>query len=239
MSLVREIQKDAISDEVQLSSLLRKCLMLATRLDSEELRGWARSELNGYVDKADLPPYRVLTKQVRGTLSTRAESARDVPLLIYDLSDDIRELLTTALVFDPIASIERMTQTSGASVRLAIPAEIVLLISRRYPRGVGCINAYMLMAVNDLIGVLDTVRTRVLDFALEIERQYPATAKDDSALALDPKTQHIGQLFLTLIMGENAGSMSIGNKTEQHVTDSTVGAVAQGDGSGAKHGGGE
>lgn len=48
MSLLREIQDAAISSDVELAVLLRKCKVLAARLGSNEFKSWVESELSGY-----------------------------------------------------------------------------------------------------------------------------------------------------------------------------------------------
>jgi hypothetical protein len=58
VSLLLEIQDDAVGTDVPLAVILRKCQVLAARLDHDRLRDWARSEVEGYTAVADLPNYR-------------------------------------------------------------------------------------------------------------------------------------------------------------------------------------
>ena len=48
MQLLDEIIEDAVNDKVNLSVLLRKCLVLAHQLKNDKLKAWAEYELNGY-----------------------------------------------------------------------------------------------------------------------------------------------------------------------------------------------
>lgn len=60
MSLLRDIQDLASSSskDIELSTLLRKCKILATRLNHPGFKSWVENELNGYNDVSSLPSYR-------------------------------------------------------------------------------------------------------------------------------------------------------------------------------------
>ena len=57
--LLAQIEADVVDDRVRLSSLLQKCIVLGGQAGSEQMRDWARRELNGYASDADtVPDYR-------------------------------------------------------------------------------------------------------------------------------------------------------------------------------------
>jgi AbiTii len=62
MSLLDEIQADATGVDVPIEVLLRKVLILATRLEHEPMKGWVHHELDGYPDDAELPPSAPATR---------------------------------------------------------------------------------------------------------------------------------------------------------------------------------
>ncbi len=66
MKLVDDIIELAVDDAVRLPIILRKCLVVATRLKNDRLKGWVLGELNGYSDRKALPQYRVLRVQAKG-----------------------------------------------------------------------------------------------------------------------------------------------------------------------------
>ena len=51
MTLLREIQADAVDTNVDISVLLRKCKVLAARLGNKEFNLWVERELNGYTSR--------------------------------------------------------------------------------------------------------------------------------------------------------------------------------------------
>jgi hypothetical protein len=58
-SLVAELQADALNSEVAVTDLIRKCLVVATKLGVSQLAVWSRQELDGYGDSA-VPKYRIV-----------------------------------------------------------------------------------------------------------------------------------------------------------------------------------
>ncbi|WP_257233996.1 MULTISPECIES: AbiTii domain-containing protein [unclassified Acinetobacter] len=59
MSLLREIQNDAVNSNIKVSDLLRRCKVLAYRLGNEDFKTWVDSELNGYESLDGIPSYRI------------------------------------------------------------------------------------------------------------------------------------------------------------------------------------
>ena len=66
MNLLKDIQESAMNSQVRIEDLLRKCLVLATKIKNPELKQWADNELNGYQERKILPNYRILATQARG-----------------------------------------------------------------------------------------------------------------------------------------------------------------------------
>jgi hypothetical protein len=64
VSLVEELQAEALTPGVAASDLLRKALVVATKLNLQEIREWIRSELHGYAQDQPVPAYREVRGQV-------------------------------------------------------------------------------------------------------------------------------------------------------------------------------
>ena len=61
MSLVSELQQEALNEKVPVVGLLRKALLVANKLDLKDFAEWIERELNGYGDAKDIPPYRLVS----------------------------------------------------------------------------------------------------------------------------------------------------------------------------------
>jgi len=66
MSLVQQLQADALKPSVNVDTLLRRAKVIAVKLDLPELLTWVERELNGYQVGDEVPTYRQLTGQLRG-----------------------------------------------------------------------------------------------------------------------------------------------------------------------------
>jgi hypothetical protein len=58
--LLREIEQDALNSNKSIGDALNKVIALGGRIDSTELRDWARRELEGYGPDDELPEYRCI-----------------------------------------------------------------------------------------------------------------------------------------------------------------------------------
>ncbi len=64
-SIVLELQHEALEEEIQTSSLLRKALVVAKKLRLTEFELWANKELSGYTATDTCPEYRMLRGEVK------------------------------------------------------------------------------------------------------------------------------------------------------------------------------
>jgi len=83
MSLLEEIQREAVDSNSDLGALLRKCKLLAARLGSQALEDWLIWESNGYPNNISVPDYRTWTLKIKGHFSGPFGSGlrnADIPL---------------------------------------------------------------------------------------------------------------------------------------------------------------
>ena len=93
MSLLREIQYTAIDSNAELTTLLRKCKVLAARLGNAEFKQWVESELSGYNSKEELPDYRVLHVNSKGHFSGLFGSGlRNADIPMFSIPEELREI---------------------------------------------------------------------------------------------------------------------------------------------------
>ncbi|MEB3188926.1 MAG: hypothetical protein VKL42_01110 [Snowella sp.] len=65
-SLVQELQRDALNSSVSTLELLRKALVVATKLNIPEFEEWIEFELSGYSNSQNIPSYRYIEGSVKG-----------------------------------------------------------------------------------------------------------------------------------------------------------------------------
>lgn len=175
MTLLREIQDGAISSDVDLSTLLRKCKVLAARLGHQPFVEWVEHELNGYADVASLPDYRILAVQSRGNFSGDFGSGmRNVLIPPRSLPEQIRDIAREARLRQGIrayASILERAEEEGCQMPWA--ADVVAMFGQDIYHNMNCISAWRVIPLGALEEVLDTVRNRILSFVLELEKLAP------------------------------------------------------------------
>ena len=171
MNLFDDIQKSVIEKGTDLAPILLKLRLLARRLGSDPLAGWVIQELEGY--SADVvPTYRFVKVAYRGTFSGPEgqvmNKAPIPPALVATVTglEEARQKVTFG-----ISSIEQLVQNKEF-VKLDMSNLIYLLEGEVYP-GWSCIDINGFMSSSDLIGILDTVRRRILDFTIELEETIP------------------------------------------------------------------
>lgn len=174
-TLLRRIQDAATDPTSDLPSLLRLCMMLASRLRNETLKTWADAELNGYGEKT-LPDYRVIPAFSKLSIRNQFQGSGQIqiPRIVIEevLGAEIAEKLSCARVTQSIAEISGFASTDSGSIGIVWPHEMVMLVAPHVSEW-EAIGAKIDLPRQKLLGILDIVRTRVLKFALELEEQDP------------------------------------------------------------------
>jgi hypothetical protein len=180
LSLLTEIQIAATEADESVAVLLRKCKILAAKLDHPGFAEWVEWELNGYPsDQPDLlPPYRKLRNlAVKGSFAGPAGSGmNNVPIPPACVDDaGNREALYSHNFVQGAAELENVLARSGDTDTLQSPwpGDALIAYGSRVYEFMTCISAWRVIPISAIAGTLDSVRNRVLSFALEIERENP------------------------------------------------------------------
>ncbi len=217
MSLLRQIQDAAIDSSVDLPTLLRKCKVLAARLGNDDFKRWIDNELSGYDNKDELPEYRVLSVNSKGHFGGAFGSGlrnANIPLLC--LPEDLRESLGHSYLKQPIAAMAALVENSkSGALQEPWNPDLVAHFGQQIYENMVCMQAWKVIPASALIAALDTVRTRVLNFALEIEAQNPAAG--EAMVNEKPVPQEtVQQIFNTYITGDVQNLSSGSTNVTQH-----------------------
>jgi len=228
VTLLDEIIDGSTSDGVSTPNVLRKVQVAATRLGADAVVAWARSELTGYTDDAALPDYRAdVPTLVIGTFTFPLQQFRDFDLTPHGAPRSVLDWFTVSLR-QPITELEALSQTGGDSEPARLwPPHLVNAYEEsgalRLEWG-QLYKARNVLSRQGLAGVVETVRTRAMEFALELQKDYPdAGAVNGPTLASEPGlatvvyhvTNNITGHGTTLAVGDNAKQ-----RTTVHIGDS-------------------
>jgi hypothetical protein len=218
VSLLTEIQTAATDPAQSLSDLLRKCQILAFRLRHEPFKTWVGHELNGYPNEVTPPPYRTsLRGDIKATLAGPfGASGQNVPVPISLFPAEVRDQATRFDFYQGVAALESTVADAKSGGHTAIQSMFPVEIAARLEiwQGYQTMNMWLEVPIAAVVGVLDQVRSRALEFVLEIEAENPeagatATAEPPVSLA------RADAIFNTVIYG---GQVAIGPKATVNVT---------------------
>lgn len=219
MSLLREIQDAATSETTDITTVLRKCRILATRLNHQGLKNWTQCELDGYSEKAQLPDYRIIRCGSKGHFAGPFGSGlRNADIPLANLPDDIREEFSIARFYDGVSSLQDLVRsTVGSNPCQMWPADVCAIVGRGFYERMNLMQAWKEVPRNAVVGILDTVRNRVLNFALEIEAENPKAGEHVGSVTPVPSAK-VQQIFNNYISG-NVGNIASGS---DHFTQSAT-----------------
>lgn len=207
MSLLSEIQDECTSKDADVSRLLRLCLQLAVRLRHEPLKQWVLHELNGYPAGVELPEYRVLQTRSRGFFADRfiGQATLDIPM--KGLGEPLRTRFSQARLDQPIQQYIELT-TGDGELQLPWPQELAQAYGPKVSP-IQCLRMWQELPKAAVVGFIDTVKTRVLSMALEIEAENPA-AGEIAGSSMQISEAKVSQIFNTNIYGGQVGNVAAG-----------------------------
>jgi hypothetical protein len=189
MKLLDEIIDLAVDGNGQTPVLLRKCLLLARQLKNDRLRHWAEKELDGYSEEDELPEYRRGTGMAKGLfLGPFNASISDQPLPASVLQKEHRHWAREIKLMQPIVAYERISDTGkpvNTSAAFPWPADMVAMYQAKFIEGYALNRAWLEIPPTMFPTLLDTVRNRVLRFALDLKDDLGDVADNIDALPRD------------------------------------------------------
>ncbi|WP_197339761.1 hypothetical protein [Ralstonia solanacearum] len=226
MSLIRSIQADAIEASTSVSSLLRKCKLLASRVGHTQLEQWVDLELRGYPEGADLPAYRVTPVVSYGSfVGAFGMNAPKLQVPVTVLPEHLRDMHAVARMGQAVSTYENLVQGDKPSyVKIDWNVALAVTFASKLTPDMQCIAAWMELPIGAIDRLLDCVKTAVLGYAIEVEKLSP----DAGELPVGSKPiseERLTQIFNTQI-GGNVGNLA---NASTGVTQTANVQVGQGD----------
>jgi hypothetical protein len=204
LSTVKQIQGDIINPQVRLETILLKAKVLAHYLDNDELKKWVKNELNGYSDRESLPDYRVISTALLGTFSNGVYTHPNRSISIASIPSELRDVAGKVCFTQNIVGIEEMTRMkdlyhtlSGDWVSLYNHFNAKSLSYGQYQ----LIEAHHQIISSYVVEILGAIRSRLLDFVLEISNLSWDMAHEP------PPDEQITKLFQVTI--NNSGELNM------------------------------
>ena len=158
-SLVDELQLFASDPLVAVSTLLRKALVLASKLNVQDMPTWIGHELYGYEDWRDVPDYRVVYGEVKARTYQGWQTCQFQ-------ESAMKNTMSKQYVVERVAEIESLISfTSKQLVRGYSPEQIAIMQEVFNFQG----DFRCFLGHGIFVGILDEVRSKILRFALALD----------------------------------------------------------------------
>lgn len=160
-SIVIELQQLASEDTCPIATLLRKALIVATKLNLNDFKKWINNELNGYKNMDEIPEYR----EVIGNLKAwNPYNGIWMPIIW----EDMPEGLTKRRLTKSVGETEDILKNRGEKNTLMIPfaPEQTAILVRIFDAPTPPV---LIISPSQLAGILDRVRNIVLEWSLKLE----------------------------------------------------------------------
>ena len=160
-SIVLELQQEAMDKNIEISDLLRKALVVATKLNITDFITWVNQELKGYKDYDSTPEYR----RVTGSIIDRLNNV-DFKHVKFS-----KEYLTMKVMLS-ITSISTHLKNKEETLALPYPENITNALIKKIKdtSGIKNINIEPVLQVEyeTFEIIVEDVRNTVLEYALKL-----------------------------------------------------------------------
>jgi len=175
MSLLRDIQDEIARSHSDITSVLLKCKILASRLGSSELSDWVKWELSGYAADQPVPEYRLLAIDYYASFMSLGWTVDKAAIPLQFVPEKHRKSFREVEFRDGIAKAASLANSKGAIV-VQRPELIFALQGKMYP-DMNCQSVWGEIPRTDFEQLISAVRTKILDFALKLEEKNPAAGE--------------------------------------------------------------
>jgi AbiTii len=224
MSLLRKIQDATVDPTFQLADILRMCKVLAARLEYPLFNEWINQELNGYRSSKQVPDYRILKNLgSRGKFfGSYGSSLTNAAIPSVCLPEEIREAVSTKYVMISVSALEstvgQAKPTNHLILRAFWEADAIVMYGSDIYEGMVCGQAWTDIPVASFVAILDTVKSRILDFVIEIESEAPNAGDAEPGEKPIPDKE-IGYIFNKYILNQYNQIAPSGIVIQAHIQD--------------------
>lgn len=222
MKLVDEIIQLLSDEGASLTAALLKTKVLLFKIGQKDLAEWVNKELNGYSDEDVVPEYRVLAAQVLVNAANVAYQFNSHPIPIGHLSESRRKSLEYSEMRQSLAVLEKLVSGGkpNGSLSSPIPMEWNGLLGESLVPGTHIQKAWCEIGVASVSGIFIQVRSRLLDFLLELNDQLPGEM-DDNQIKQKAEKIDTQAMFRGAIFGNNT-TIVVGSANSPIITNTSL-----------------
>lgn len=156
--IVLELQHEALKQDGDILSLLRKAYLIARKLQLKDFEQWVSKELNGYGNSDSIPDYRCLYGEVKAWNPYRGwipvVFPEDYGLNEYEAKDSIANLMDV------------YRNSDGHIATVNFPAGINAILNQTAPFKT---KYALFISVNQIFNIEESIRTAILEWSIVLE----------------------------------------------------------------------
>jgi hypothetical protein len=222
--LLEKIIDLATDNDKSLSVLLRQCVVLGHELKNDSLKTWANDELKGYKDVQKVPEYRIVHAGAMGVFNAGylfPSITRPIPA--GTMEKDHRWLAETVHLAEPVSAYENVLRSSSKANHLTYQwgADMIVHYQDSFMDGHVMTTAWQEVPFGAIAGMLDTIRTRVLNVALDIKKEIGESDADLKKIEPNSeKAEKVNHIVINHIYG---GTVYVGDQQTINTQNIAVG----------------
>lgn len=219
MTLLDEVIEQASDGDA--AAMLRKLMIVAHRLGADPLLAWVKAELNGYDDLNDIPDYRgPFTVNVQAVITGPGLSKGTNTLTKQGIPEGFDGLFEMRFK-DPLATLEGFASSENG---IAVPWDPAIIghYNRWIDEGLvpfieywGVYSAQKVFPQGALRGIIDVVRTKALELALDLQAEFPDAGEKNGPTVDNPDVRATVTTIVNNIYGPVTGLAQGHNVTQK------------------------
>jgi hypothetical protein len=181
-ALLDDIINLAIDGKQPLTEILRKVLLLGYELKNDQLKTWANQELNGYDHGRNVPNYRIVPAPAKGDFLGPFNAQFNnhiIPPVAMD--EQHRKFAESVYLIQSVSAYEDVIKKPKGRAVLMFPwpSDLVVYYQEKLMHnGFICHSAWQEISESALVEVLDAVRNRTLNMALQLKDELATSYAD-------------------------------------------------------------
>jgi hypothetical protein len=226
-SVVLELQQLASDSEKNIIDLLRKALLVATKLNLVEFRQWVQNELNGYKD-GELPAYRQIHAQVKGKNPYHGL----IPIGFPD--KEMEWTFSSVPIRDSVSALYDLIEHRKSTdvLHKQMPFEAQRMVSQMLEDSFQDIEIYWVLQRSQIVEILDAIRNTILEWALKLEGE--GILGDELSFSDDEKRKANSSTVIQHVENFNFQGV-LGSVTESNLTQNLQMTIHKNDIDGLKN----
>ncbi len=163
-SIVLELQQLASEKAEDISDLLRKALLVASKLRLTDFQKWIKNELNGY-EKDAIPSYRM----GRGEIKLKNPYHGLIPVAFGD--SEIEDAFCNFEIRQSIGSLEAVLANSEKTGYLTFPLNTQMISYLMQQQDIAQLPPVRVIDKSKINAILEIVQNTILEWSLKLEDQ--------------------------------------------------------------------